>query len=116
VFITNTEWTPTDGAYDHTDSAFCTGIDMVDVGSRVLNHQQDGADFPGQRELDSYANFCSRLGHIRKPICAVGNGLILGAGSSLFLNANIRISTPESSFAVTDPSMGLTPVGVCPFQ
>ena len=85
-------------------TAFCSGLDLADP---VLTGQSDSA---GETLAD-------RRGHLttlmridcEKPIVAGVNGIAIGAGLSLALNADIRIAAPSATFHPGYTRVGLSP-------
>ena len=82
--------------------AFCSGLDFTETGG-------SGGEAPTPRDgARSHLTVVMRV-ECEKPILAGVNGVAVGAGVSLALNADIRIAAPSARFHPGYTRIGLSP-------
>ena len=94
--------------------AFCSGLDMSDQGGRVraFAAEKEAAPGPGYGSYEHHS-LLMRV-ECEKPIIAGINGIAVGGGVALAMNADIRIAAPSAGFHPgyirlgTSPDLGLT--------
>lgn len=79
------------------DKAFCAGHDLVD-------------DFYAPMPATGWAGLSHR-NDFTKPLIAAVNGLALGGGWEIALNADIIISDPDAKYGLTEPKIGFAALG-----
>jgi 2-(1,2-epoxy-1,2-dihydrophenyl)acetyl-CoA isomerase len=94
--------------------AFCSGLDLDQSGDDDTADESDTSD-GGDRERDGVHNLSVLMRvDCEKPIVAGVNGVAVGLGVSLAMNADIRIAAPNARFhpgyarVATSPDGGLT--------
>ena len=83
--------------------AFCAGGDIREAASLPL---ADGRDFLRREYLLMLA--LKEL-NAEKPVVALADGFILGAGAGLFMAADARVMSVGSSFAMPECVLGIVP-------
>jgi 2-(1,2-epoxy-1,2-dihydrophenyl)acetyl-CoA isomerase len=94
--------------------AFCSGLDLEQSGGGDAPDDSNSAD-DGEQERDGVHNLSVLMRvDCEKPIVAGVNGVAVGLGLSLAMNADIRIAAPTARFhpgyarVATSPDGGLT--------
>jgi 2-(1,2-epoxy-1,2-dihydrophenyl)acetyl-CoA isomerase len=94
--------------------AFCSGLDLDQSGGDAAADESDTTD-DAEREGDGVHNLSVLMRvDCEKPIVAGVNGVAVGLGVSLAMNADIRIASPTARFhpgyarVATSPDGGLT--------
>jgi 2-(1,2-epoxy-1,2-dihydrophenyl)acetyl-CoA isomerase len=89
--------------------AFCSGLDFSDVGGSA-GGPESGGDAPAAPGVGGRPHL-SVLMRVEcdKPIVAGVNGVAVGAGVSLAMNADIRIAAPSARFHPGYSRLGLSP-------
>lgn len=90
--------------------SFCAGGDVVLLARKDENQLGNGPDlkqasefFKMEYELDYL------VGTFKKPIISLLDGIVMGGGAGLGINATIRIATENTRFAMPENSIGLFP-------
>ncbi len=86
--------------------AFCSGQDLADVAD--LYRSDEPLDF-GSHLRTHYHPIISGLRKMEKPVVAAVNGVAAGAGCSLALAADFRITAESASFIQAFVGVGLVP-------
>jgi 2-(1,2-epoxy-1,2-dihydrophenyl)acetyl-CoA isomerase len=95
-----------------TGDAFCSGLDLAPQGD-ASNEEPSGDTEPTGDDRPSHFTTLMRI-ECEKPIVAGVNGVAVGAGVSLAMNADIRIAAPSARFhpgyarVAASPDFGLT--------
>ena len=82
------------------DKAFCAGHDIKDIPEGDLSH------LFGEEHMQPF--LLPR--HSTKPVISAVNGSAYAGGFCLALASDFRIATPEASFAVPGPRLGIVPI------
>jgi 2-(1,2-epoxy-1,2-dihydrophenyl)acetyl-CoA isomerase len=86
--------------------AFCSGLDFAD---RAVSGNAPAGDDPPPRDAGrSHLTAVMRV-ECEKPILAAVNGVAVGAGMSLAMNADIRIAAPSARFHPGYTRLALSP-------
>lgn len=95
-------------------SAFCSGLDLATQSEEAADEDGDDAPAVGEDGIrDAHWSVLMRVA-CEKPIVAGVNGVAVGAGVSLAMNADVRIAAPSARFhpgyarVATSPDFGLT--------
>lgn len=83
--------------------AFCAGGDIREVAALPL---EDGKQFL-RREYELMLGLAEL--NCKKPVTALADGLVLGAGFGLFMSAGTRIASSATSFAMPECVLGIVP-------
>lgn len=96
-------------------SAFCSGLDFGDPSTMGPVTSGDGGEGTGSADgttpahrSPAYLPLLMRV-ECEKPILAGVNGVAVGAGVSIALNADIRIAAPSARFHPGYPRIGVSP-------
>lgn len=83
--------------------AFCAGGDIKQVAALPIPD--------GQKFLQAEYALMLALHELReeKPVVAIADGLVLGAGAGLFMAADTRVATMSSSFGMPECALGIVP-------
>ncbi|XVE92945.1 hypothetical protein REPUB_Repub01dG0147700 [Reevesia pubescens] len=85
--------------------AFCAGGDAVSIVSAMLiGHWSFGANFYQKQLALDYL-----LATYKKPLISLINGIVMGGGAGLSVNAKFRVVTENAIFAMPEASIGLFP-------
>ncbi len=84
--------------------AFCSGLDRELLGE-LSNYESEKLEEMVEVVQDIYYNIRT----LEAPVIAPVQGHAIGAGIQLALTADIRISTPDASFCVKEPDLGIIP-------
>lgn len=94
------------------DKAFCAGQDIIEVGKRGGNVQNEPAGTSGSIDAtkvghppSGFAGLSRRAG--KKPVIAAVNGLALGGGFEICLNCDIVVASPKAEFGLPESLRGL---------
>ena len=85
--------------------AFCAGGDVRAVREMLLRGDSSRAIAFFAREFA----LNGRLARLRKPSCAVWNGVVMGGGAGLSCYADVRVATERTVFAMPECAIGLYP-------
>jgi len=85
--------------------AFCAGGDVRAVREMLLRGESARAIAFFTREFA----LNGRLARLRKPSCAVWNGVVMGGGAGLSCYADVRVATEHAVFAMPECAIGLYP-------
>ena len=85
--------------------AFCAGGDVRSVREMLLRGDSSRAIAFFAREFA----LNGRLARLRKPSCAVWNGVVMGGGAGLSCYADVRVATERTVFAMPECAIGLYP-------
>jgi 2-(1,2-epoxy-1,2-dihydrophenyl)acetyl-CoA isomerase len=88
--------------------AFCSGLDFSETGGASAAPTSDDDPPAPQDGARSHLTVVMRV-ECEKPILAAVNGVAVGAGVSLALNADIRIAAPSARFHPGYTRIGLSP-------
>jgi len=89
--------------------AFCSGLDFSEAGAGAGAAPASDRDAPAPRDAArSHLTVVMRV-ECEKPILAGVNGVAVGAGVSLAMNADIRIAAPSARFHPGYTRIGLSP-------
>ena len=87
------------------DKAFCAGGDIRALyNAKLAGNTQLLSDFFWH---EYRLNF--RIGSYKKPLIAVMDGLVMGGGAGIGLNAPLRVASERAVFALPECSIGLFP-------
>lgn len=91
--------------YGAGDKAFCAGGDIRALyNAKNEGNTQHLADFFWHEYRLDF-----RIGTYRKPLIAVMDGLVMGGGAGIGLNAPLRVASERAVFALPECSIGLFP-------
>ena len=82
------------------DKAFCAGHDIKDIPAGDLGHLYE--------EENMQVFLLPRGTH--KPVISAVNGAAFAGGFCLALASDLRLATPEATFAVPGPRLGVVPI------
>ncbi len=83
---------------------FCSGLDRELLG-KLSNYENEKLEEMVGEVQDIYYNIRT----LEAPVIAPVQGHAIGAGIQLALTGDIRISTPDASFCVKEPDLGIIP-------
>lgn len=115
VLVSDLKQACTDLAVDHScrvvvltgaGRGFCSGIDMRDFGPGMLDAADPAID--RLRFQETMATLPRALYDLPQPVVAAVNGPAVGGGLALCLAADVRLATPEASFANAAILLGLS--------
>lgn len=86
------------------ERAFCAGGDIVALYQEMKNNKKPKNNFfKYEYKLDL------KIHRYSKPICSLGNGLVMGGGLGIFRGSKFKVTTSESKLAMPEISIGLFP-------
>ncbi len=88
--------------------AFCSGIDLADPVMGDSTAPTDGGEPPTAPRMRKHLTELMRV-QCEKPILAGVNGVAVGAGLSLAMNADVRIAGPKARFHPGYTRIGINP-------
>ena len=88
--------------------AFCSGLDFSETGGASTAPKSDDEPPAPRDRARSHLTVVMRV-ECEKPILAAVNGVAVGAGVSLAMNADIRIAAPSAWFHPGYTRIGLSP-------
>lgn len=101
-----------DGALDHlmadrpravilaaSDPGFCSGVDLKES-------RESTPEFARER-VSTMHRVLNKLRQFPAPVIAAADGVCLGLGCELFISADLRLATPESSFGYPEPRVAV---------
>jgi enoyl-CoA hydratase/carnithine racemase len=92
-------------ALDGDADAFCEGMDLgvlADGGTDVIC------------ALDRFSKLLGAIGTAPKPVIALVGGAAMGGGVGLAAAADVVLATPNATFGLPEPLLGLVPATVYP--
>ena len=81
------------------DRAFCAGSDITDL-------DQYGTNWQYRNRFDAHKDYAHAVWHIRKPVVVSIQGYAIGGGLEMACASDIRLASPESSFAAGEIRWG----------
>ena len=82
------------------DKAFCAGHDIKALAPGDTGHLYE----------EAHMQVFLAPRHVRKPVIAAVNGAAYAGGLCLAIASDIRVATPEASFGVPGPRLGIVPI------
>jgi crotonobetainyl-CoA hydratase len=82
------------------NTAFCAGHDIKAIGQGDLGHLYE----------EEHMQVFLAPRHAKKPVIAAVNGSAYAGGFCLAIASDIRLATPEATFGVPGPRLGIVPI------
>lgn len=91
--------------------AFCAGADLREFHDKKARGQgfpQPGQQGPEQRAASGFGGMSNRVG--KKPVIVAANGLCLGGGMEMAVNADLVVAADEAQFGLPEVTVGVVAI------